>query len=330
MTPKPKLLITGGTGYVGSFTVRHLMDKYEVLIVDNLIYGHKSAVPGIKVIELDLSDYNQLETVIKDFKPEGIIHFAAYIQAGESVKNPAKYFVNNVGGSLNLLNAMVVAGVKKIVFSSSAAVYGNPVKIPIPEDSPTLPINPYGESKLMIEKMLDWYHKAYGLNYMALRYFNASGAELDGSFGEDHRPETHIIPLLIKSVLSNQTFTIFGGDYKTDDGTCIRDYIHVLDLALVHKVALEALFSGIESQALNCGTGRGFSNLELVKNLEKVINRRVEYKIGDRRPGDPAVLVASVEKIKQVLGWKAKYSDIETILKSAWAWHEKHPDGYED
>ena len=330
MASKPKLLVTGGTGYVGSFTVRYLMDKYEVVIVDNLIYGHKSAVPGVKVIELDLSDYDQLEAVIKDFKPEGIIHFAAYIQAGESVENPAKYFVNNVGGSLNLLNAMVVAGVKNIVFSSTAAVYGNPAQIPIPENSPTLPINPYGESKLMIEKMLDWYHKAYGLNYMALRYFNASGAELDGSFGEDHRPETHIIPLLIKSVLNDQTFTIFGDDYDTNDGTCIRDYIHVLDLAEVHKIALEALFSGIESQALNCGTGRGFSNLELVKNLEKIINRKVSYKIGDRRPGDPAVLIAGVKKIKKVLGWEAKYSDIETILKSAWAWHEKHPKGYKD
>ncbi|NOY15234.1 MAG: UDP-glucose 4-epimerase GalE [bacterium] len=326
---KPRLLITGGTGYVGSFTARYLQDKYDILIIDNLIYGHKQAVPGLKVIKLDLSEYSRLEAVLADYQPTAIIHFAAYIQAGESVKNPAKYFVNNVGGSLNLLNAMASTGVDKIVFSSSAAVYGNPQVIPIPEDSLTQPINPYGESKLMVEKMMDWYAKAYGLNYISLRYFNACGAGPDGLFGEDHRPETHIIPLLIKSVLDKKTFTIFGNDYQTKDGTCIRDYIHVLDLASAHQVALEALFSGAQNQIFNCGTGFGYSNLEVVGALEKILGRSINYQFGPRRPGDPDELVAKVNKIAKHLNWQAKYSDIKTILSSALKWHQTHPKGYE-
>ncbi len=327
---KPKLLITGGSGYVGSFTVRRLQDKYEILVVDNLIYGHRQAIPDVPLIELDLSNYNQLETVIKDFKPQAVIHFAAYIQAGESVANPAKYFLNNVGGSLNLLNAMVSAGVKNIVFSSSAAVYGISQVNPIPEKNPTQPINPYGESKLMVEKILKWYSQAYGLNYIALRYFNACGAELDGSFGEDHRPETHIIPLLIKSVLEDKPFTIFGNDYRTADGTCIRDYISVLDLASVHQRALEALFEGQKNKIYNCGTGQGYSNLEIVKSLEKVIKKPVKYVFGPRRPGDPDVLIAGVDKIAKELNWKAAHSDIESVLSSAWKWHSTHPQGYSD
>ncbi len=325
---KPKLLITGGTGYVGSFTARHLQDKYQILIIDNLIYGHKQAVPGIKIIKLDLADANQLEKILIDYQPQAVIHFAAYIQAGESVVNPAKYFLNNVGGSINLLNAMVSAKVKNIVFSSSAAVYGNPSQVPIPESSVKLPINPYGESKLMVEKLLKWYSQAYGINYIALRYFNACGAELDGSFGEDHRPETHIIPLLIKSVLAKKDFTIFGHDYQTQDGTCIRDYISVLDLASAHQIALETLFNQKQNQVFNCGTGLGYSNLDLIKGLEKIIKQPIKYHFGPRRPGDPDKLVAKVDKIKAQLNWQAKYSDLETILTSALKWHQSHPDGY--
>ncbi len=327
---KSRLLITGGSGYVGSFAVRQLQDKYEILVIDNLLYGHRQAIPNTPLVELDLSNYNRLEAVIKDFKPKAAIHFAAYIQAGESVTNPAKYFLNNVGGSLNLLNALVAAKVKNIVFSSSAAVYGLPKKIPIPENSSLQPINPYGESKLMVEKMLKWYSQAYGLNYISLRYFNACGAEPDGSFGEDHRPETHIIPLLIRSVLENKIFTIFGSDYQTADGTCVRDYISVLDLAFVHQQALEALFEGQKNKVYNCGTGQGYSNLEIVKSLERVIKKPVRYNFGPRRPGDPDILVAGVEKIAKELNWKAVHSDIELVLSSAWKWHSTHPQGYSD
>jgi len=330
MPAKPKILITGGTGYIGSFTSRALTDSYRVLVVDNLIYGHRQAVPDIEVVKLDLSDAAGIERLMADYQPTAVIHFAAYIQAGESVENPAKYFVNNVGGSLNLLNAMVSAGVDKIVFSSSAAVYGNPVNLPIKEDDPKRPINPYGESKLMTERILGWYQKAYGINYVSLRYFNACGAQLDGSFGEDHRPESHIIPLLIKSYLTGKEFVLFGQDYETKDGTCIRDYIHVLDLAAAHRVALEALLDGLKTDEYNCGSGRGYSNLEVVKALESVTGDKVKYRFGPRRPGDPARLVAGVDKIKAKLGWQAKYSDIETIIKSALAWHKRHPNGYDD
>ncbi len=325
---KPKLLVTGGTGYVGSFTVRALQDKYEILIVDNLLYGHEDAVPNIKVVKLDLSNGPRLKELMAEYKPEAVVHFAAYIQAGESVTNPTKYFVNNVSGSLNLLNAMVEAGVKKMVFSSSAAVYGNPENLPIKENQTKNPINPYGDSKLMIEMMLKRYHMAYGLNYVALRYFNACGAELDGSFGEDHRPETHIIPLLIRAYLKGEEFIIFGNDYKTKDGTCVRDYVHVLDLADVHKAALTALFDGLTTAEFNCGSGVGFSNLEIVKSLEAVTGQPAVYKFGSRRPGDPDKLVAGVDKIKDQLGWQAKYSDIKTITSSAFKWHKNHPLGY--
>ena len=325
---KKKILVTGGAGYIGSITVQTLKKAgFEPIIFDNLVTGHKESVTQEKFYQGDLvKDFNLLEKVLKEEKPEAVIHFAAMSLVGESVQNPQKYFTNNLKGVLNLLEMMMKNKVLKIVFSSTAAVYGEPQKIPIEEDDPKAPTSPYGESKLMIEKILDWYGRAYGLNSVALRYFNACGAMLDGFLGEDHHPETHLIPAAMQAALAKKAFKLFGNDYPTKDGTCIRDYIHVLDLAEAHLLALNNSSKGFSYY--NVGTNQGFSVLEVLDMIKKISGIDFPISIKARRRGDPVRLIAKAEKIKKELGWRAEYSDLKTIIKSAWQWHKKHPQGF--
>jgi len=325
---KKKILVTGGAGYIGSITVQTLKKAgFEPIIFDNLVTGHKESIAQEKFYQGDLvKDFNLLEKVLKEEKPEAVIHFAAMSLVGESVQNPQKYFTNNLKGVLNLLEMMMKNKVLKIVFSSTAAVYGEPQKIPIEEDDPKAPTSPYGESKLMIEKILDWYGRAYGLNSVALRYFNACGAMLDGSLGEDHHPETHLIPAAMQAALAKKAFKLFGNDYPTKDGTCIRDYIHVLDLAEAHLLALNNSSKGFSYY--NVGTNQGFSVLEVLDMIKKISGIDFPISIKARRRGDPVRLIAKAEKIKKELGWRAEYSDLKTIIKSAWQWHKKHPQGF--
>jgi len=325
---KKKILVTGGAGYIGSITVQVLKKAgFEPIIFDNLVTGHKESIAQEKFYQGDLvKDFNLLEKVLKEEKPEAVIHFAAMSLVGESVQNPQKYFTNNLKGVLNLLEMMMKNKVLKIVFSSTAAVYGEPQKIPIEEDDPKAPTSPYGESKLMIEKILDWYGRAYGLNSVALRYFNACGAMLDGSLGEDHHPETHLIPAAMQAALAKKAFKLFGNDYPTKDGTCIRDYIHVLDLAEAHLLALNNSSKGFSYY--NVGTNQGFSVLEVLDMIKKISGIDFPISIKARRRGDPVRLIAKAEKIKKELGWRAEYSDLKTIIKSAWQWHKKHPQGF--
>jgi len=326
-----KILVTGGAGYIGSITVQALKEKgFEPIIFDSLVTGHREALDKEKFYQGDLiKDTELLDKVFKEEKPEGVVHFAAMSLVGESVQNPQKYFTNNLFGVLNLLKVMIDNQVLKIVFSSSAAVYGEPQRIPIEEDDAKNPTSPYGESKLMIEKILKWYSQVYGLSAIALRYFNACGAALDGSIGEDHSPETHLIPAAMLAALGQKKdFTLFGKDYPTKDKTCIRDYIHVLDLAEAHILALKSSKPGFSYY--NVGTNCGFSVLEIIQMIKKVSNINFPTPFGPRRAGDPARLIAKADKIKKELGWKPKYSDLGTIIKSAWEWHKKHPRGYED
>lgn len=327
-----KILVTGGAGYIGSFTVAALKGSgFEPIVFDNLETGHREAIPDIKLYVGNLQkDTARLKRVFKKEKPEAVIHFAAYIDVGESVKNPQRYFLNNVVGSLNLLRAMIENKVLKIVFSSSAAVYGEPTKIPIKEDDPKVPTNPYGESKLIVEKILEWYTRGYSLSAISLRYFNAAGAALDASLGQDYPKPTHLITRACEAALGKRKdFKIFGNDYDIPDGTCIRDYIHVLDLAQAHLLALEFLEKADSGfNAYNVGTGKGYSVREVVKMAKKVSGVSFPSPVGPRRPGDPARLIASPEKIKKEFGFRSKYSDLETIVKTAWAWHKNHPDGY--
>jgi UDP-glucose 4-epimerase len=325
---KEKILVTGGAGYIGSITVQVLKKEgFEPIIFDSLETGHKESVAQEKFYQGDLvKDIALLDKVFKKEKPEAVIHFAAMSLVGESVINPQKYFTNNLIGALNLLKVMLENKVLKIVFSSTAAVYGEPKKVPIDENAVKNPTSPYGESKLMIEKILDWYGQAYSLKSIALRYFNACGALLDGSLGEDHHPETHLIPAAIKAALSQKDFKLFGNDYPTPDGTCIRDYIHVLDLAQAHILALKTFQKGF--QFYNVGTNHGFSVLEVLKMIRKVSGIDFGITVVKRRAGDPLRLIAKADKIKKELSWRPKYSDLETIIKSAWQWHKKHPSGY--
>lgn len=328
---KKKILVTGGAGYIGSFTAYALKEKgYEVVIFDNLSRGHKKGIEGLRLVEGDLvTDRKLLENLFRKEKFEAILHFAALIEVGESVEKPALYFRNNVIGSLNLFEAAIKNGIDKLVFSSSAAVYGEPNKVPIKEEDSKSPTNPYGETKLMVERILHWFDKTYGLRSISIRYFNAAGAALDGSLGEHHEKETHLIPLAIKSALTKKEFAINGDDYPTPDGTCIRDYIHVLDLVEAHILVLEALDKGAHTTCYNAGIGKGYSVKEVVEMVKKVSGVNFPVKIGPRRPGDPARLVASPEKIKKELGFKPKYSDLKTIVETAWKWHKSHPKGYE-
>jgi len=326
-----KILVTGGAGYIGSFIVRGLKDKgFEPVILDNLSQGHKESVEGFRMEQIDLvTQKDKLDTLFSSEKFDGVIHMASFIQMGESYIDPAKYYRNNVMGFLNLLDSMRSNNVNNVIFSSSAGIYGNPVKLPIEEDDPKNPLNPYGETKYEIERMLEDYDTAYGIKYTAIRYFNAAGAALDGSIGEDHPEESHLIPNVIKSVLSNNEFTLFGNDYETPDGTCIRDYIHVLDLVDNHILALERLLNGSKSAYYNAGLGRGYSNMEVIKMIEQVTGVKVNLKILSRRQGDANTLYASNEKIKKELGWQPKH-DLQKIIETAYLWHKSHPSGYEN
>jgi len=318
------ILVTGGAGYIGSHTVRLLLRQgYDVTVVDNLSRGHRHNVDPERLREVDLADTSTLGRVFEERRYEAAIHFAAYIAVGESMRAPEMYFANNVGGSLSLLTAMVRSNVKHLVFSSTAAVYGMPARIPIQEDFPFAPVSPYGESKVMVEKMLHWFDAIHGLRSIALRYFNACGADAESGLGEEHEPETHLIPLLFRAILSGEPVTVFGEDYPTPDGTCIRDYIHVNDLAQAHILALESLLAGGASGAFNVGTGSGYSVREVLRAVEEVTGRKVPCMMGPRREGDPAELVADSTRLRNVLKWTPRYSELREIVRSAWEFEKK-------
>lgn len=320
-----KLLVAGGAGYIGSVTTRQLLDLgHTVIVLDNLENGHKETVDARATFEaFDLNDTEKLSTLFATHKFEGVIDFAGVISMAESMKNPEKYFRINTFYTLKLLEIMKGQGTKYFIFSSTAGVYGNPRKTPIPEDHPKTPSNPYGESKLMVEKILSWYDTVFGIRSMCLRYFNAAGASLDGKLGEMHRDESHIIPLAIKSIFDGTPFTIYGTDYDTPDGTCVRDYIHVEDLADAHIKALESLVKGNPTTVYNVGTGKGYSNREVVAKIQEVSSKTVKLVDGPKRPGDANELVADPSRIKSELGWSPKHSDLPTIVRTAWEFHQR-------
>ena len=324
------ILVTGGAGYIGSHAVRVLKQAgFEPLIYENFSRGHRQAVEGFKVVEGDISDLEKLRRVIKDYGAAAVMHFAAHSQVGESVEKPALYYENNVGGGLTLLQAMLETGVNLFIFSSTAAVYGEPQQVPIPEEHPLRPTNPYGATKAVLEQALAYYERSYGFRSISLRYFNAAGAAERGGIGEDHSPETHLVPLVIEAALGRgERLTVFGSDYPTPDGTAVRDYIHVDDLADAHLLALEALLKGGKSAVYNLGNGKGYSVLEVIRVAEKVMGLEVPYDVGPRRAGDPAVLVASAEKAGAELGWKPRFGRLEKIVESAYLWHKDHPKGF--
>lgn len=327
------ILICGGAGYIGSHTVEELIAKgEEVIVVDNLQKGHKGAVnPKAKLYVGDIRDEAFLDQVFKENTIEAVIDFAAESLVGESVIDPLKYYHNNVYGTVTLLKKMHEYNVKKIVFSSTAATYGEPENIPILESDKTLPTNPYGDTKLAVEKMLKWCDNAYGIKYVVLRYFNAAGAHKSGKIGEDHKPESHLIPIILQVALGKRDkIMIFGDDYPTEDGSCIRDYIHVTDLADAHILAVEKLRKDNTSAIYNLGNGKGFSVKEGIEVARKVTGHEIPAEVAPRRAGDPAVLIASSDKIIKELGWNPKYTSLEEIIQSAWDWHRTHPDGYQD
>lgn len=326
-----KVLVCGGAGYIGSHMVAELLENgHDVVILDNFQKGHRDAVLGGKIYEGDLRDRKILDRVFTENKIDAVIDFAADSLVGESVQEPLKYFNNNVGGTITLLEAMRDHEVKYIVFSSTAATYGEPENTPILEGDRNLPTNPYGESKLAVEKILKWCDNAYGIKYTALRYFNAAGAHINGKIGEDHNPESHLIPIILQTALGQrEKIFIFGEDYATEDGTCVRDYIHVSDLASAHLLALNRLRDGGESRIYNLGNGKGFSVKEMVDVARTVTGKEIKAEIGERRPGDPAILIASSEKAMEELKWKPKYNSVEIIIETAWKWHLNHPNGYE-
>lgn len=315
----PTILVTGGAGYIGSHT-RYFLEKqgYSVLVVDNLERGYREAVPPTILRTLDLRETDKLAGLLEKNRVEAVIHFAAYIAVGESTKNPLLYFENNVGGSLSLLEAMMKVGVKRVVFSSTAAAYGTPARVPIVEDEPYAPINPYGESKVIVERMLEWLDRYQGFRSIRLRYFNACGAEPEAGLGERHEPETHLIPLILRAVQTGSPVTLFGDDYPTEDGTCIRDYIHVSDLAEAHISAVEHLLKDGGSNVFNVGTGSGHSVKEVVSSVERVTGKKVPFTMGPRREGDPASLVADSTKLQTTLGWRPKRADLDRIVSDAW------------
>lgn len=324
------ILIPGGAGYIGSHTVAAIAAaNYVPIVFDNLSEGHKASIStDVEFIEGDLLNPDDLIKTFKNYKIDAVVHFAALALVGVSMAEPLDYYRNNVQGTLNLLEAMKNAGVQNIVFSSTCATYGETVTVPITEREKTAPINPYGETKLAVEKMLKWCGLAYGVKYVCLRYFNAAGAMSDGSIGEDHRIETHLIPLIYRSILQNgYNLKVFGNDYPTPDGSCIRDYIHVLDLADAHVKALRFLQNGGESMTLNLGTERGASVFEIIKAAENASGRKIEYEIAARRPGDPPVLVADASLAKEKLGWGTARG-LDTIMQDAWTWHSLHRNGY--
>lgn len=326
------VLVTGGAGYIGSHTVAELIALgEEVVVVDSLETGHRDSLLGGTLEVGDIRDSQFMDTVFKKHSIESVIHFAAYSLVGESMSNPVKYYDNNVHGTLVLLNTMQEHGVKRIVFSSTAATYGEPERTPIEESDVTNPTNVYGETKLTMERMMRWFDVTHGIKYVALRYFNAAGAHESGLIGEDHRPESHLVPLILHTAQGKrEEIAVFGNDYPTPDGTCIRDYIHVSDLADAHVLAVKYLREGGASDVFNLGNGQGFSVLEVIQTVEQVTGRSINAAIRERRAGDPAVLIASADKAKRVLGWKPKRERLEQIVESAWRWHESRPDGYEE
>ena len=321
-----KILVTGGAGYIGSFMVKRLLkDNYEVVVVDSLERGHKEAVDSRASLKVgNLFDENFLHQTLSADKFDAIIHFAGYISMEESMRLPEMYFNNNTFATLKLLEKAKEFFINKFIFSSTAGVYGNPTTIPIPESHPKNPQNPYGESKLMVENILKWFQKIHGISYAALRYFNACGAALDGTMGENHNPETHIIPKAIEAALKNQPFTLFGNDYKTKDGTCVRDYIHVIDLVEAHVLALQKLNSAPGAYCYNVGTGNGFSNKEIVETVKQISGVDFKIEAKERRPGDTDELVADNTKITKELNFAANHSDLKTIISTAWQWHKSH------
>lgn len=326
--PKPTILVTGGAGYIGSHAVLALQQAgYEVVVLDNLVYGHRELVEQVLKVELvvgDTGDRALLSQLFATHDIGAVMHFAAYAYVGESVSTPAKYYRNNVVGTLTLLEAMLEANIKKFVFSSTCATYGVPKVVPIPEDHPQSPINPYGATKLMVERMLLDFDVAYDFRSVFFRYFNAAGADPEGRLGEDHNPETHLIPLVLQTALGKRdSVSVFGTDYPTPDGTCVRDYIHVSDLATAHVLGLEYLLNDGKTEVFNLGNGSGFSVKEVIETAERVTGKPIKVIEGDRRPGDPPALVGSGEKARQVLGWQPQHGDLAQILTHAWNWHQK-------
>ncbi len=320
------ILVVGGAGYIGSHINKLLNKKgYKTAVFDNLIYGHRELVKWGDFILGDLADIEQIRLVFKKNPIKAVMHFAALAYVGESVEDPQKYYINNVANTLNILQIMREFDVKHFIFSSTCATYGNPVKTPISEDHPQNPINPYGQSKLMVEKILSDYSNAYGLKYVALRYFNAAGADADNEIGEWHEPETHLIPLVLDAAIDKrENIKIFGTNYDTPDSTCIRDYIHVTDLADAHILALEYLFNGGKSDVFNLGNGNGFSVMEVIETARRITGREIVSVASPRRPGDPAVLVGSARKATEILNWKPQYFELNNIIETAWYWHQKY------
>lgn len=326
-----KILVVGGAGYIGSHAVKQLIENGdEVIVIDNLETGHRKSISqDVPFYQVDIRNKEALKTVLEKENVDGVIHFAANSLVGESMTNPLKYYNNNVTGTETLLEVLIETGVKNIVFSSTAATYGEVTEMPILESTPTSPANTYGETKLAIEKMLKWTHEAHDLNYVCLRYFNVAGADASGTIGEAHTTETHLIPLILQVPLGQRPhITVFGTDYPTNDGTCIRDYIHITDLVNAHILALRYLMAGGESNIFNLGSNTGYSVLEMIEAAREVTGHPIPTEIGERRAGDPALLIASSEKAKKVLGWQPQHTDIKYIIASAWKWHQGHPNGY--
>ena len=319
------ILVTGGAGYIGGFMVRGLFERgYKVIVVDNLSRSNIQELPeGVLFVEGGVGQKEVMKSLFDNNVIDGVIHFAAYISMGESMREPYMYFQNNTLETLNFLEDLKLHNIKNIIFSSTAGVYGNPQTLPIPEDEPKNPTNPYGESKLMVERILSWYQKIHGVSYVALRYFNACGASIDGMFGENHKPETHLIPSIINALLEDREFGLYGTDYDTVDGTCVRDYIHVLDLVKAHILALEKIMIEPGGYTYNVGTGKGLSNRQIIGEVESISGKKVKVKENPRRPGDANELVADVSRITSELGFVPEFSDIKTIIESAWKWHNK-------
>lgn len=324
------ILITGGAGYIGSHTVKYFQKQSEeIIVVDNMQSGHEASIGVDHLYKIDIRDKEELDKVFKSHNVEAVIHFAANSLVGESMEKPYEYYHNNVYGMLCLLDVMKENDVKRIVFSSTAATYGEPKNIPIMESDETSPTNTYGETKLAMEKMMKWFDQAYGIKYVSLRYFNASGAYDNGEIGEDHHPETHLIPLILQVPLGKRDkIYMFGDDYPTEDGTCVRDYIHVMDLASAHYKALEYLRKENNSDIFNLGNGNGYSVKEVIETAIKITGHPIPAEVKERRAGDPAILIASSEKAKSVLGWNTQFDSLEKIIEDAWNWHKKNPNGY--
>lgn len=325
-----RVLVTGGAGYIGSHAVRALVDEgHTVVVLDDLSAGHPEAIgPDVPLIQATIHDTDTVTRVLRDESIDAVMHFAAWLSVGDSVRDPLAYYSNNVQGSLSLLRAMVAAGVQRLVFSSTAAVYGEPASVPIVESVHLQPINTYGETKLAVERALGHIERAHGVRWIVLRYFNAAGAHPDGTLGEDHDPELHLIPRALLAAMGGDPLEVFGDDYPTPDGTCLRDYIHVCDLASAHVHAVAALERGVSSGAFNVATGQPHSVREVIDTASRVTGREVPWRVRARRAGDPAVLYASSERLQRELGWQPRYPALETIIRHAWGWHQHHPRGY--